>query len=194
MAKRPRKKTEEKVVEANLLPVMNIMFLLIPALLMAMEFASMAAIHVSPPKFSSAPSEPTEEKKEQEKPLDLKVFIMDDGYRVEASGQQEGADAGKSADSSKPTIGLAKAGAPEDDYERYDYAALEAKAKEYKKLFPNDTTVKISAESNVPMQVVIWTMDSVAGTECKIGKFMKGTEEIPDNCYFWQPIIEAGAG
>ena len=191
---RKRKKNQEAEVEANLLPVMNIMFLLIPALLMAMEFASMAAINVSPPKFSSAPSEPQEEKKEQEKPLDLKVFIMEDGYRVEASGQQEGADAGKAADSSRPTIPLAKAGAPIDDYERYDFDALEAKAKEYKKLFPNDTTVKVSAESNVPMQVLITTMDSLAGRDCKIGKFMKGTEDVPDNCYFWQPIIEGGAG
>lgn len=194
MAKRPRKKMAEKVVEANLLPVMNIMFLLIPALLMAMEFASMAAINVSPPKFSSAPSEPQEEKKEQEKPLDLKVFIMEEGFRVEASGQQEGADAGKSADSSRPTIPLAKSGAPVEDFERYDYAALEAKAKEYKALFPNDVTVKISAEANVPMQVLIWTMDAAAGTDCKIGKFLKGTEDIPDNCYFWQPIVEGGVG
>ena len=31
-------------VEADLLPVLNIMFLLIPALLLAMEFASMASI------------------------------------------------------------------------------------------------------------------------------------------------------
>ena len=39
----PRKKMEEEEIQANLLPVMNIMFLLIPALLMAMEFASMAS-------------------------------------------------------------------------------------------------------------------------------------------------------
>ena len=193
MARR-KKKQEEGMVEANLLPVMNIMFLLIPALLMAMEFASMAAINVSPPKFSSAPSEPQEEKKDQEKPLDLKVFIMDDCFRVEASGQQEGADAGKSADSGRPTIALAKPGAPMEDYERYDYAALEAKAKEYKTLFPNDTTVKVSAEANVHMQVIINAMDALAGTQCKIGKFMKGAEDIPPECYFWQPIIEGGAG
>jgi len=190
-----RKKNEEAEIEANLLPVMNIMFLLIPALLMAMEFASMAAINVSPPKFSAAPSEaPPEEKKDEQKPLDLKVFIMEDGYRVEASGQQEGAEAGKAADSSKPTIGLAKAGAALDDFERYDYDALEAKAKEYKKLFPNDVTVKISAEANIPMQALITTMDALAGRTCKIGKFMKGTEDIPADCYFWQPIIEGGAG
>ena len=92
-----RKKREEDEIVANLLPVMNIMFLLIPALLMAMEFASMASINVSPPKFSSQPSEPKPEEEKKEKPLNLKVFIMEDGYRVSADGQQEGADAGKAA-------------------------------------------------------------------------------------------------
>ena len=190
---RKRKKEEEAEVEANLLPVMNIMFLLIPALLLAMEIAAMAAINVSPPKFAASANQKKTDKKE-EKPLDLKVFIMEDGYRVSASGQQEGADAGKSADSKRPTIPLAKAGADLEDYERYDYAALEAKAKEYKSLFPNDVTVKISAEANIPMQVVVSSMDALAGTTCKIGKTIKSGEQPPEDCYFWQPIVEAGAG
>ncbi len=192
MARRKKQEIEGEV-EANLLPVMNIMFLLIPALLLAMEIAAMAAINVSPPKFAASANQKKTDKKE-EKPLDLKVFIMEDGYRVSASGQQEGADAGKSADSKRPTIPLAKAGADLEDYERYDYAALEAKAKEYKSLFPNDVTVKISAEANIPMQVVISSMDALAGTTCKIGKTIKSGEQPPDDCYFWQPIVEAGAG
>jgi biopolymer transport protein ExbD len=190
---RKKKKQEEAEVEANLLPVMNIMFLLIPALLLAMEIAAMAAINVSPPKFAAAANKKKTDKKE-EKPLNLKVFIMEDGYRVTASGQQEGADAGKSADSKKPTIPLAKAGADLDDYQRYDYAALEAKAKEYKGLFSHEITVKISAEANIPMQALINTMDALAGTKCKIGKTLKEGEEPPPECYFWQPIVEAGAG
>jgi biopolymer transport protein ExbD len=193
MPRKKRKAAEEAEVKANMLPVMNIMFLLIPALLMAMEFASMAAINVSPPKFAAAADQKKQEDKKEEKPLDLKVFIMADGYRVTASGQQEGADAGKSADSNRPTIGLAKPGSELDDYERYDYAALEAKAKEYKGLFPNDVTVKISAEPDIPMQALIGTMDALAGTECKIGKYYKG-EDPPPECFFWQPIVEAGAG
>ena len=113
----PKKKFEEEDVQANLLPVMNIMFLLIPALLLAMEFASMASINVSPPKFSSTPSEPKPEEEKKEKPLNLKVFVMEDGYRVSADGQQEGAEAGKATDSKAPTIPLAKPGAPLNDYD-----------------------------------------------------------------------------
>ena len=52
----PRKKFEEEEIEANMLPVMNVMFLMIPALLMAMEFAQMASINVSPPKFAATMS------------------------------------------------------------------------------------------------------------------------------------------
>jgi len=188
-----RKKLEEEEIVANLLPVMNIMFLLIPALLMAMEFASMASINVSPPKFSSAPSEPKQEEEKKEKPLNLKVFVMEDGYRVSADGQQEGADAGKAADSKLPTIPLAKAGTPLTDYDRYDYAALEETAKKYKSLFPMEQVVTISAEAKIPMQALIYMMDALTGRMCKLGKVQKG-EAVPEDCYFWQPVVEGGAG
>lgn len=187
-----RKRFEEEDIAANLLPVMNIMFLLIPALLMAMEFASMAAINVSPPKFAQA-AEAKEEEPKKEKPLNLKVFVMEDGYRVSADGQQEGGEAGKTQDSKAPTIPLAKAGAPLNDYERYDYKALEAAAAKYKSLFPNETVVTVSAEAKIPMQAMMYTMDALAGSTCKIGKALKG-EKVPDDCYFWQPIVEGGAG
>ena len=191
MAKK-KSSMDDAEVEANLLPVMNVMFLLIPALLLAMEVARFAAVTVTPPKFAAQADEKKEEKKE-EKPLNLKVFILEDGYRVSAQGQQQGAEAGKAADSNKPTIPLAKAGAPLDDYERYDYAALEAEAAKYKSLFSHETVVTISAENSIPMQVLIHTMDALRGKDCRLLKAMQG-EEIPPECYFWQAVVEAGAG
>lgn len=191
MAKK-KSSMQEGEVEANLLPVMNVMFLLIPALLLAMEVARFAAVVVTPPKFAAQADQKQEEKKE-EKPLNLKVFIMEDGFRVSAQGQQQGAEAGKSADSNKPTIPLAKAGAPLDDFERYDYAALEAEAAKYKSLFAHETLVTISAENSIPMQVLIHTMDAMRGKDCRLLKALQG-EEIPPECYFWQAVVEAGAG
>ena len=189
-----KKKEEIEVEEANVLPVMNIMFLLIPALLLAMEVASMAAIHVSPPKFSAAPSkEPPKEDKEK-KPLKLKVFILEDGYRVSAADQQEGAEAGKSADSNRPSIPLAKPGAGPEDFSRYDYAALEAKAKEYKAAYPHESVVTLSAENSIPMQVLVQTMDAMRGTDCKLREAFSEGAELPTECLFYQPVVEAGAG
>lgn len=183
---------EEGEVEANLIPIMNIMFLLIPALLLAMEVARFAAVHVTPPKFA-AQADQKKDKDEKEKPLNLKVFILEDGFRIVAQGQQQGADAGKSADSNKPTIPLLKPGTPLDDFERYDYAKLEAEAKRYKTGYPHETVVTISAENTIPMQSLINTMDALRGSDCKLLKAMQG-EKVPEACLFWQAIVEAGAG
>jgi biopolymer transport protein ExbD len=186
---RKKKKMDEGTVEANLIPVLNVMFLLIPALLLAMEVARFAAVHVTPPKFAAQADEKKE--KDDKKPLNLKVFILEDGYRVSAQGQQQGAEAGKSADSSKPTIPLKNQG--EDVFARYDYATLEAEAAKYKALFPHETVVTVSAENSIPMQVLINTMDALRGTDCKLLKAYSG-EEVPPECLFWQSIVEAGAG
>ena len=194
MARRKKKNTAEGEVEANLIPVMNVMFLLIPALLLAMEVARFAAINVSPPKFAAQSEQKEEDKKKDEKPLNLKVFIMSDGYRVSASGQQAGAEGGKSADSNSPSIPLAKPGSDLSDFERYDYAALEAKAQEYKRLFPHETVVTISAENDIPLQSIINTMDALRGRECLLMNAVSGNEEVPAECLFWSPIVEAGAG
>jgi biopolymer transport protein ExbD len=190
---RARKNNEVKVEEANVLPVMNIMFLLIPALLLAMEVASMAAIAVSPPKFAAAPSDKKEEEKKEEKPLQFKVFILEDGFRVTTAAQQEGAEAGKAQDSSGPSIPLAKPGADLTDYDRYDYVALEAKARELKAKAKMETVVTISAENSIPMAVLVKTMDAVRGTECKL-LMVSEDEPVPEECLFFQPIVEAGAG
>jgi hypothetical protein len=169
------------------------MFLMIPALLLAMEIAKMAAVAVSPPKFAAAPSDQKEEEKPEEKPLKFKVFILADGFRVSTAEQQEGAEAGKAQDSGGPSIPLAKPGAPMDDYERYDYIALEAKAKELKAKSKHETVVTISAENSIPMAVLIKTMDAVRGSDCKL-LMVKEDEPLPEECMFYQPIIEAGAG
>jgi biopolymer transport protein ExbD len=185
---------QEEVEDPNVLPVMNIMFLMIPALLLAMEIAKMAAVAVSPPKFAAAPSDQKEEEKPEEKPLKFKVFILADGFRVSTAEQQEGAEAGKAQDSAGgPSIPLAKPGAPMDDYERYDYIALEAKAKELKGKAKHETVVTLSAENDIPMQVLISTMDAVRGTDCKL-LMLKEDEPMPEECLFFQPVVEAGAG
>lgn len=190
---RRKKKLEDEEIVADLLPVMNVMFLLIPLLLSVMEYASMAAVNVSPPRFSAASSEPKPDDTPKDKPLNLKVMVLEDGFRISADSQQDGAEAGKATDSRAPTIPLAKPGTPLDDYARYDFAALEQRVKSYKESFPNETTVTISAEANIPMQTIISTMDALAGSECKLSRALKG-EEVPASCYFWQPIVEAGAG
>ena len=81
-----RREEEEETVQADMLPVMNVMFLLIPALLLAMEFASMAQIPIQTPKFTGLPSTtpPTAPKQQ----LEFKVIIGSDGFETVASMPQ----------------------------------------------------------------------------------------------------------
>ena len=192
MPRRLRSAEELEVEEANVLPVMNIMFLLIPALLLAMEVASMAAVAVSPPRIADGKTtqsqpDPTE------KSLELKVFIQAEGFRVSSTDQQIGAEAGRSQDSSTPTIPLAKPGAGPEDYDRYDYAALEAMAGDFKAAYPHESVVTVSAENDVPAQVLINTLDSLRGLDCKLAG-VGPEDDIPSDCLFFRPVVEAGAG
>jgi biopolymer transport protein ExbD len=180
----------DKVEDPNLLPVMNIMFLLIPALLLSMEVASMAAIPVAPPSSSAIADKKEEKPKEDEKPLNLKVFITSEGFRVSASNQQEGAEAGQAADSKRPTIPLSNANASLY-WDRFDYTALEAKAKEYKAAYPHESMVTLSAENDVPLQVIVSAMDALRGRACRTAYV---SEEMPPDCYFIHAFLEAGTG
>lgn len=191
MPRRLRASESIEVEEANVLPVMNIMFLLIPALLLAMEVASMAAVAVTPPRTSSAPSPKTPDEDPTEKSLGLRVFIQAEGFRVSSTDQQIGAEAGRAQDSSAPTIALAKPGAGAEDYDRYDYAALEAMAGDFKAAYPHESVVTVSAENDVPAQVLISTLDALRGIDCKLGS-VKADEAIPKQCLFYRPVVEAG--
>jgi biopolymer transport protein ExbD len=175
-----KKREDEETPEPNVLPVMNIMFLMIPALLLAMEIAKMAAISVSPPNFTVASKNTPIETPPDQKKLDFKVFIREDGFQISTAEQREAA-----------AIALAKPGAPMADYERYDYVALEAKAKELKQRFGSETVVTLTAENDVSMQVLTAAMDAVRGSDCKM-IVPKDGEPMPEECLFFHPIVEAG--
>lgn len=165
-----KRKPEEAAVEADLLPVMNIMFLLIPALLLAMEFASMAQIQVAVPRHVSAPTAQPSAPTAPE--FEFKVAIGRDGFHTRAGGAELGAAA-------IPRLG--------DDY---DWAALAATARHLKQRFPAESTVKITAEGDVPMDVLVRTLDVLRGDGCKLGAWSRG-EAPEDACLFWTPVIES---
>ncbi|MFO7561210.1 MAG: biopolymer transporter ExbD [Enhygromyxa sp.] len=188
--RQPREQRDESSTgDANVLPVMNIMFLLIPALLLAMETASMAGVAISPPHSRSEPSEPSEPP--QERPLELAVSIASDGFRVAHAAVQVEAEAGAGIDSASPSIPLARPEAPLGDYDRYNYAALEQLAHDFKRKHPHETVVGVSAENDIPAQVLINTLDALRGSDCKLGQV--GAEQpSPDDCLFFRPVVTAG--
>lgn len=174
------RKRGEDDQETNLLPVMNIMLLIIPALLLAMEIARMGAIDVRPPQFvDNAVGEDQPPKKEM---LQLKVFIATDGYELRPS---------KNADAVH-RIALADASLPAADPKRWDLAALESEAARLKALGAYDPVVRINAEGDVPMASLVATMDALRGSDCRLGR-LGPDETVPDSCFFYSVVIEPGA-
>jgi hypothetical protein len=151
-----RRNTDEPVAEANMLPVMNIMFLLIPALLLSMEVASLAAIAVTPPRFTQSPASDPIEKPDN--PNSLRVRVYEDGFGVELKGGRDEPD-GTSA-TTGPTIPLAQPGAAIDDATRWNYAALQARVAQLRPLLDEGANLEISAEPQISMQVLVSTIDA----------------------------------
>lgn len=165
-----RRPDDEEPVQADLLPVMNVMFLLIPALLLAMEFASMAQISIGVPRLVSNPNPQAAKPPAPE--LEFKVTIGRDGFHTRVSGAPAGPG----------TIPLAGQG--------YDFAALAAAARDLKQSFPDESTVTISAEGDVPMHVLVQTIDTLRGDRCQLAGWTRG-ERPGDTCLFWTPVIES---
>lgn len=157
--KRPfRRPSDDETADANMLPVMNIMFLLIPALLLSMEVASLASISVSPPHFRSDPStKPSEPQPE----LALRVRIHADGFAIEIAG---GEDRPQGETAKGPSIPLADASAGLDDPRRFDFAALQARAEQLR-TSGGLVRIEISAEPDIPMQTLVSTIDAVQDHE-----------------------------
>ena len=166
MFKGRKKRDEDEPLEANLYPVLSCMFLLIPALLLAMEVATMVAIHVTPPRFAPDPgaAPPTKED------LALSVHVRSDGFATK----------------------IGKAGASEIPLQSgaYDYRELEHWAAQIKAAHPDITKVTISAENEVVMQTLVETMDTLRGRECRLAPAYRG-ETISDECLLWQPVVSS---
>ncbi len=160
------------VGEMSVLPVMNVMFMLIPALLLAMEVASLAAITVTPPRIASGGAEPVPTRPS----LQLDVRVAADGFWVSASQAPVG-------EIGKPTVGMRTG-------DTYDYAGLEAVARELAAANPEERTVYVTAEGDVPLQVLVRTMDALRGSDCKLSGVADG-EPAPADCLFWHPVIRS---
>ena len=168
MARPSRNKPQEAQTEASLIPIMSCMFLLIPALLLAMEVARHAEVPVSVPNFthegtSRSPHEPQPK---------LTVRISNDGFST--------AQGSASAEVDIPT----------GDGGEHDFDALEAKALQVHAAIPDRDTVHLSAENDVPFETVIRTMDALRGRDCSLQAVARG-ENAPETCAFWNVVIES---
>ncbi|HHO53557.1 MAG TPA: hypothetical protein ENK18_22470 [Deltaproteobacteria bacterium] len=149
----PKGKRGEQAEELDLVPIMNLVTILIPFLLMASSFVSLAAIDSTLPAIGQPPETTTED---DEPPLNLSVAITDEGYTVMGNDDAlsgEGEDKGAKIPCRKP-------GCPTpDSYDTKDLTRLLGEIKD-RWSDSDEQNVILVPESQVPYEVLVLTMDA----------------------------------
>ncbi|TNE92010.1 MAG: hypothetical protein EP330_03390 [Deltaproteobacteria bacterium] len=153
------KKRLGEAEELNLVPIMNLVTILIPFLLMAAQFISLAVIDSTLPAIG--PPQPADQQEDEDPPLSLSILITDEGFTVKGNGiddivgatEEEGEDAG-------PTIPCTVQGCPTPD--AYNTEELNRMLVEIKALPGNDEeeNVILVPEPKIPYEVLVLTMDA----------------------------------
>jgi biopolymer transport protein ExbD len=146
---------DEEPVDLDVTPFLNILFMLILSILAMTSWTQLAMLNVAAPQIGGGgdgtgggtPPEAVTA-------LNLTVFILKDGINIGASGATlDGNSEGRSGEPLIPMV--MKGGKPE-----YDYKRLQEKLIEIKKSFLDEESMIISADGNVPYDVVIKVMDT----------------------------------
>ena len=166
MRKKPRNPSETPF---NLLPVMNVMFLLIPAMLLSMETIDARAINVEPPKFCACNNPDDVDPPPLQEPLALKIRVLEDGYDLSYRGAE-------------PSTGAPDLPRVEG---KLDTAGLKSIAVELKDAYPHEVVVDVTAEATVPYGEVVETLDTLRGEECD------NPDLSSEGCLFPRPFVSA---
>ncbi|MGA2447933.1 MAG: biopolymer transporter ExbD [Polyangiaceae bacterium] len=144
---------DEEGGELNIVPFLDIIMNVLMFVLATITVTFTTMIDSSPPRAgggaSRAPTKPT---------LALNVVVIDKGFLVSAFGQRIGEGC------QGPGAGLAAGRVVVNGREDYDYSGLTQCAQRLKAQVPeaaDETSATITANSNVPYQVIISTMDAL---------------------------------
>jgi biopolymer transport protein TolR len=147
---------DDEVGELNIVPYLDILMNLIIFMLLSMTgLAAFGILNVNAPSYGGPSAGANMENPDQPKLL-LTVLISKKGFYVAGTGavlSGKGAAPGEGA----PTI-------PTKSDGTYDYAALTSQMIDVKKDFPNETKVIVGAETDIPYEALIQTMDSIRET------------------------------
>jgi biopolymer transport protein TolR len=152
---------EEEVGELNIVPYLDILMNLIIFMLLSMTgLAAFGILNVSAPNYGGPSAGASAE--ENTPKLLLTVLISKKGHFVAGTG----AVLGEGAAGATPTAGSEGTPTiPKRADGTYDYAALNQVMQKVKGDNPTETKVIIGAESDIPYEHLIETMDAVRETK-----------------------------
>lgn len=142
----------------NLSPILALMVILIPMLLAMFNFFEVKVQAVAAPKLGTGKTSKTDPDK---KPLNLTVLISKQGFLIK---QQDELTDAQEKPIPKDTLVFdvvdASGGLTTKTAEDYDYPSLYNRLRAKKQRYPEETTINIAAEMDIPWHVIARTIDA----------------------------------
>ncbi|MEM7588978.1 MAG: biopolymer transporter ExbD [Myxococcota bacterium] len=148
---------ELQVSEPDLLPIMNIIFMLILVLISIAAFLPLGVITTQAPKLSGGAAASSQPPKDEKPPLGLTIFAVKEGFNLRMFGKLYKAPEGQP--DAKALIPVKAVEGQEGDTE-HDFEALHQKLLEIKKKNPQEEQLIIMGHDDFPYSDVIRTMDA----------------------------------
>ncbi|MGM0574831.1 MAG: biopolymer transporter ExbD [Myxococcota bacterium] len=154
MARKPSERrhgADDTGPELNLAPIMAILVILIPMLLYAFSFFEVKVQAVSAPRMGSSKAKQADE--DEKKPLNLTVLITSEGFVVKQQAEL-------TAEAEKPIYKREQTTVDGETINTWDWPTLYCRLMEKKQGYPDETTVNLGAEMDIPWHVIARTIDA----------------------------------
>lgn len=206
MARRSRGDVNETPEEPDLAPFMNLVIILIPMLLLSVVFLEVAVINVTMPLGGSATSDEADE--DEEEPLDLSITISSSGLYLSAAGSQvqpvagcptqgpticladDTVDVDAAFEDARRLIAAGEESAGEDRLNEglraFNWRALYNQLTQFKNEYPDESTVRLSADADIPFALTVRTMD--------VARYRLQEDSYEDDTEFWQADFRTEQG
>lgn len=159
--------------ELNLSPIMALLVILIPMLLAMFNFFEVKVQAVAAPKLGTGKTSKTDPDK---KPLNLTVLISKQGFLIKQQDELTDAQEKPIPRDTFEIEVVEATGTTTKTVEDYDYPSLYTRLRAKKQRYPDETTINIAAEMDIPWHVIARTIDA-ARIELKDNSF-EGRERM----------------
>lgn len=157
MARKRGQRLEERFPEPDLLPILNIIFMLILALVSMAALLPLGVLSSEAQRLAKDGALGVQEQ-DQKKPLNVVVFITEAGFNVSLRGEVKMGE--KDPNDPKRNRPLIPNIVSPNGNRIYNFEALQSKLSEFKGLDNNEESMTITADPEVKFDVIIHTMDA----------------------------------
>ncbi len=156
--RRHQEAENEDPLDLDVTPFLNIMFMLILSVLAMTAWTQLALLNVQAPQIGGGAAGGAGSSDAPASQLNLTVFILKDGFNIGATGATlDGNSEGRPGQTLVTKLEITEGGKKRI---AYDYVNLQRRLIEIKKTFPAEQTMIISADGEVPYDIIIQTMDA----------------------------------